>query len=456
MRLTQLAALCGIAVFAGCNEERPIATGPVPDRASLTVYAASASAAVVLGDYNGSTYTIPGGINDLGAISGESTVGTAVHWETGASAIPASTTALFVAAGRGQDINSSGQIAGSRGIGATLYTPNGAGYVTTDVGLPGAFLSAATGLNDKGQVVGYSRIAVLGGWEQKCFVWTPTVDNATTGTSIEFPGLGGTFCSPSDINAVGQSTGNSHTAAGLTHAFVRSGGVTIDLQPGTDHSVGYAINNAGQVAGSHGATSAVWSPSGAGWTTAVDLIAPPLTGQSGTVSSIATDINDAGFVVGFTYDPANGVNRAFFWQGSAFTELADPTSTIVQPTALTNVIGNVVVVVGLNLEATGTNRDGLRWAVSLQPLVSGGCLAQLTQIINDLESGGFLNGGEAVSLHAKVDAAMRQADKGKITPAKNLLYALINEAEALRSSGRLTPSQAQTLIDAALCAIAEL
>jgi len=37
-----------------------------------------------------------------------------------------------------------------------------------------------------------------------------------------------------------------------------------------------------------------------------------------------------------------------------------------------------------------------------------------------------------------------------------VLYALVNEAEALRASGRLTPPQAQTLIDAALCAIAEL
>jgi len=400
-------------------------------------------------------YTIPGGINDLGTVTGESQLESLVLWETGASAIPVSTTAVLVAGGRGQDINSVGQIAGSRGRGATLITPNGFGYVMTDVGLPGAFLSAATGLNDKGQVVGFSRVAVLDKWVQKCFVWTPTVDNSTTGTAVEFPGLGGTFCSPSDINAAGQITGNSHTVAGLMHAFVRSGGVTIDLQPGTESSVGYAINNAGQIAGSHGGTSAVWSPSGAGWTTAVDLIVPALSGQTGVVSSIAVDINDAGFVVGITHDD-HAVTRAYFWQGSTFTELMDPSSTIVTPSALTNVIGNVVVVVGLNLEEVGTNRDGLRWAVSLQPVVSGGCLAQLTQLINDLESGGFLNPGEAVSLHAKVDAATRQAAKGKITPAKNVLYALVNEAEALRASGRLTPPQAQTLIDAALCAIAEL
>jgi probable HAF family extracellular repeat protein len=455
MRITQLVALGGIAVLAGCNEARPSATGPISEGPSLTVYTASAAAPVILEAYNGSPYTIPSGINDLGAVTGESPAGTVVLWETGASAIPVSTTALLVAGGRGHDINSTGQIAGYRGLGAALLTPNGSGYVMTDVGLPGAFLSAATGLNDKGQVVGYSRIAVLDGWVTKCFVWTPTVDNATTGTAVEFPGLGGTFCAANDINAAGQITGSSHTAAGLTHAFVRSGGVTIDLQPGTDLSAGHAINNAGQVVGSHWGHSAIWSPSGAGWTTAVDLIVPALTGQTGVVSSMAIDINDAGFVVGTTHDD-NSLTRAFFWQGSTFTELTDPSSPIVAPSALTNVVGNVVVVVGLNLEAVGTNRQGLRWAVSLQPLVSGGCLAQLTQLINDMKNDGFLKAGEAVSLHAKVDAATRQAAKGNVTPAKNVLYALINEAEALRASGRLTPSQAQSLIDAALCAIAEL
>jgi hypothetical protein len=81
MRITQLVALGGIAVLAGCNDARPSATGPISEGPSLTVYTASAAAPVILEAYNGSPYTIPSGINDLGAVTGESPAGTVVLWE---------------------------------------------------------------------------------------------------------------------------------------------------------------------------------------------------------------------------------------------------------------------------------------------------------------------------------------------------------------------------------------
>ena len=455
MRITQLVGLWGIAGLVGCNEEQPVAPRSGSDRPSLAVYTAVANAPVTLGAYNGSSYTIPGGINDLGTISGESSPGTAVLWETGVTATPASTTAVRVAAGHGvHDINSAGQIVESSGLAAVLLTPDGAGYIRTDVGLAGAEFSNAAGLNDRGQVVGKSRF----GSEDRCFVWTPIANNATTGIASEVPGLGGSFCSAEDINEAGQIVGSSSTAAsGLPHAFVRSGGATIDLQPGSDLSYAAAINNAGQIVGTNMSAAAIWSPSAAGWTTAVDLIVPALSGQIGVISSMALDINDAGFVVGTTRDNDNVV-RAYFWQGSTFTELTDPSSTIVSPSALTNVLGNIVVVVGLNLEAVGTNRKGLRWAVSLEPAVPVGYLDQLIQLINDLESGGRLNAAEVVSLRAKVEAATRQIAQGgpRTDAEKNVLTALIKSVQALRASGRITTAEAQALIDAAEGAIAQL
>jgi probable HAF family extracellular repeat protein len=434
-----------------------MAPGPISDRPSLTVYTASASAPVVLGAYNSAIYTIAYGINDLGAVSGVSSAWS-VLWQTGASPSPASTTALLAAVGVGRDINNTGQIAGYRGFEATLLTPDGAGgYIVTAFGLAGASASEAAGLNDNGQVVGYSRFEVPNGYVLKCFLWTPIADNATTGSIEEFPGLGETLCAAADINEAGQITGNSYTAGGISHAFVRSGGATIDLQPGTEFSYGTAINNAGQVAGFRegGAprTATVWSPSESGWTTASDLIVPPLSGQSGGIGSLALDINDAGFVVGYSADE-HGVLRAFFWQGSTVTELTNPNSTITAAYALTNIVGNVAVVVGF--DQAGSNRNGLRWAVSLEPVVEVGYLAQLTQLITDLESGGALDAAEVVSLQAKVEAATRQIAQGKITPAKNVLYAMINWVEALRASGRLTTAEAQALIDAAQALIAEL
>ena len=186
----------------------------------------------------------------------------------------------------------------------------------------------------------------------------------------------------------------------------------------------------------------------------LDLGAPALSGQSGILISHAQDIDDAGFVVGFTRAVSIGVDRAFFWQNGTFTELPpDGSAPIAEASSLTNLAGNVAVVAGLELDAGYTP---LRWAVTLTPVVQQGCLDQLAAAIATLKGSGALNAGEARSLLAKVDAATRQIDQGKPTPAKNVLYALINELNALVASGRLTTAQAQPSIDAAQCAIAGL
>jgi hypothetical protein len=148
--------------------------------------------------------------------------------------------------------------------------------------------------------------------------------------------------------------------------------------------------------------------------------------------------------------------RAFFWQNGAFTELTDPVGApVVEAVALTNLIGNLAIVTGADIfDLNNNGRHGLRWAVTLTPVTSQGCLADLRQLISDLRGSGAISAGEATSLLAKVDAATRQADQGRTTPAKNVLYALINEVNAMRASGRLSSADAQALIDAAQCAIA--
>ena len=87
---------------------------------------------------------------------------------------------------------------------------------------------------------------------------------------------------------------------------------------------------------------------------------------------------------------------------------------------------------------------------------SEGCLADLEQLIDELRSSGLLSDGDAKSLLAKLDAASKQASQGKTTPAKNLLLALIDEVNLLLAAGALSISDAQALILAAQCAIAEL
>jgi probable HAF family extracellular repeat protein len=463
MQNVRLILLSSTALLIGCTDQLRIPSAPNPDRPRFTVYTATASAPDILGAYLGSNYTIAYDINDVGTITGVSNTFYAVGWATGTAAAPSSTTPFVVGnGGVGRAINGFGQVAGEYGNNAALWTPSGSGYTLTDIGadplLASAVRSAAYGMNASGQVVGNYLVA---GNVNKCFLWTPIGANSTTGTAVEIPGLGGDFCVGNDINFAGQIAGASNLSAGGTlHGFVRSGGTTIDLQPGADESYGSTINNAGQVAGYHTPAASpttnatIWNVSGAGWDPASDLTPPAFTGQSGLLNSAVLDINDAGMVVGYTADNANTV-RAFFWQSGSFTELTDPGISIVEATALTDVISNRVIVTGADIYDLDLNsRHGLRWAVSLTPVVTNGCLEQLRQMITGLQTAGTLNSGQAKSLLAKVDAAARQVTQGETTAAVNVLKALINEVNALKNAGRLTSTQAQALIDLAQCAIA--
>ena len=76
--------------------------------------------------------------------------------------------------------------------------------------------------------------------------------------------------------------------------------------------------------------------------------------------------------------------------------------------------------------------------------------------MSELRTSGLLGDGDAKSLLAKVNAASKQASNGKTTPAKNLLLALIDEVNLLLAAGALSITDAQALILAAQCAIAEL
>ena len=466
MRTAHVLAASSLVMASACRDQSP-PTAPRELHPSFS-YTASAGAAVILDAYPaGSNFTIAYGINDLGVITGVSSQtnltadANAVRWETGTDVSPASTAALLVAAngGIGRDINIAGQIAGEYEGKAALFTPNGGGYTLTDIGSvwPTATMSAAFGINASGQVVGNY---VVNGTVTKCFLWTPTTPNGTTGTAVTLSDLGGDFCVGNEINDVGQIAGSSTApASGPHHAIVWSSTLALtDLLPGTDESYGTSINNAGEVVGYHkpavGPTNAaLWTPKGSSWTL-LDLPAPALSGQTGVISSAATDINDAGFLVGDSHDES-GNWRAFFWHDGTFTELPDPGVDVVNVAAISNLVANRAIVAGSDVfDVTNSHHHGLRWVVTLTPPSLEGCFAQLPQLVTDLRDAGTLSAGEANSLLGKIDAASRQADQGKTTAAKNVLNALINEVNAMRGTGRLSSDDAQALIDAAQCAIA--
>ena len=395
MRTAALFAAACLTTLASCSDQ-DVATMPtaVNARPSFTTYTASAGAGVILGPWNTSNYTIAYGINDLGSISGVSDISNAVRWETGTAAAPASTTALLVdnAGAIGRDINLVGQIAGERGGHAALWTPSGGGYVLTDIGslFPGAVFSAAYGINASGQVVGNYTISNGLTLVGKCFLWRPDVPNGSAGTAITMPDFGGTFCVGNDINTAGQIAGTSTSTAApdLMHAVVWSSALApTDLLPGPDESYGAGINDAQQVAGFHTPqagprTAALWTPSGPNTWGLQDLVAPGF-GQAGVIASQSFDVDDAGFVVGYSYpDGLGSSGRAFFWQNGSFTELTDPVGApLVEAVALTNLIGNLAIVTGSDIfDLNNNGRHGLRWAVTLTPVTSQGCLADLRQL----------------------------------------------------------------------------
>jgi probable HAF family extracellular repeat protein len=205
-------------------------------------------------------------------------------------------------------VNASGQVAGYSLIPATsqvpaqshafLSGPNGGPL--NDLGtFTGATFCFGIGVNDSGQVAGYSN---PGGGPRRSFLSGPNGGALTLMGTL----LGGTFSQAQGINASGQVVGFADTATGQTHAFLSgpNGGDLIDLDTlsGFTASHGRGVNANGWVVGDAtvGALSHafLYIPTG-GMLDLNNLIDP----ASGFVLTNATAINDSGQITGF------GTNR---------------------------------------------------------------------------------------------------------------------------------------------------
>jgi len=78
--------------------------------------------------------------------------------------------------------------------------------------------------------------------------------------------------------------------------------------------------------------------------------------------------------------------------------------------------------------------------------------AQIEDLIGDVEAlrdAGILNDGQANSLIAKLEAALKKLEQGNTIPAVNILNAFINQVNDFVYEGVLPPEVGQALIDAA-------
>ena len=226
------------------------------------------------------------------------------------------------------DISSSGQAVGrtttSEGYDHAFLWDSTNGM--QDLGTLGGHYSFAYGINSSGEVVGEANTGVCQGVAcNNAFIWNSSNGMQGLGT------LGGNFSAAFDINNSGKVVGMSYNSF-LNHAFVwdsMNGMRDIGLFAGADKSSqANAINDAGQVVGF--STSSYYSSWPDPHYPSTAFIWDEVNGihDLGTLgySSVATDINNLGQVVGYNVFHSSEYywERAFIWDSvNGMRELKD-------------------------------------------------------------------------------------------------------------------------------------
>lgn len=177
-------------------------------------------------------------------------------------------------------------------------------YFIHDLGTLGGTYSNAAGINEAGQVAGFSNLA--GNAPLQAFLW----QNGAALTSL--PTLGGTQGIAAGINNSGVIVGNSTTSSDLaTRGFAWNAGTIRQLSTlGGTLSRANAVNDSGVIAGVS-AIAGNTAEHGAVWSSATSATPTDL-GTRGGLHSQGNDINFSGQVVGYAED-INRITHAILW-----------------------------------------------------------------------------------------------------------------------------------------------
>lgn len=159
-------------------------------------------------------------------------------------------------------------------------------YIVTDLGTLGGTRSEAHGINNSGQIVGYS----WGADNRKYHAYA-----SQNGVMTNLGTLGGSHSEANAINAIGQIVGEAFLPGDQAyHAFVRQSGFMTDLGTlGGKSSEAYGINSFGQIVGSASLVG--------------DLVTHAFVSQNGFLTDLGTlggsssealGVNDSGQIVG--------------------------------------------------------------------------------------------------------------------------------------------------------------
>ena len=216
--------------------------------------------------------------------------------------------------------------------------------VTYNLG-SGPYGESVSDINNSGQIVGNSpggHVMILSG-------------GSVTEIGV-FDGMPSSFSAALGINNLAQVVGYYSSADSLHHAFLYSNGVVTTIGPfGADAtSVAYAINDSGMVAGS--AADSFMVPAHAFlYSNGVMTDISPF----GNSESTARAINNSGQVVGEFLTADNSSFHAFLYSNGVFTDLGFEGSPLSVPFAI-NDSGQVVGTVYVNYNVCydpGTGKD---------------------------------------------------------------------------------------------------
>jgi uncharacterized membrane protein len=232
-----------------------------------------------------------------------------------------------------QEINDSRQIVGyyaDTAGGRHGFLLSGGTYTTIDCPSPYTISSSAFGINNLGQIVGVcSAPGGVSGFygSSRSFI----VNGGVLSFLPDAPGsYGGASTAAQGINDSGQIVGwYADSCLCKGHGFLLSGGIytTIDV-PGFGSTYARGINNVGEIVGG---TQQVF---GGGFEQAFTLnngtytnFNDPAVGPSS--SSEADGINSLGHSVGF-YSDVNGVTHGFLLDGGVFTNVDHPNALLTE------------------------------------------------------------------------------------------------------------------------------
>jgi probable HAF family extracellular repeat protein len=185
-------------------------------------------------------------------------------------------------------------------------------FTVTDLGiLPELDASQscyATGVNDHGDVAGYCAEYIDGRLRHVAFIWTPTTGMNSLGTGGVTGSLG------LAINNARQVVGYTYDDTnpwGSTQAFLYGNGQFERLKtPLASYSVGFSINNAGVITGSHDDDVMLYDHG-----TLTDV------GRLGPFRIEGRGINDQGDVVGLGTIDGQGTEHAFLFSNGELKDL---------------------------------------------------------------------------------------------------------------------------------------